>query len=272
MEKISTPPNHSTLLNEPPTEPSDGLTFEVYYRNQYSSAYKRDEQALKRIVKNHVSCKKSSDKLKFTIYYQSHTIKSLVTRNSNYSQTPTLQQTNLVYEYKCNKDDCERLHNSSYVGFTTCTLSRRLTMHLQSGGPKQHTTSRHNDNITRTMLENNTKIIRRETDPIRLPIYEALLIQQKKPVINNQAACFNRTLKLFNSVSLPEIRQHQRELQDSSRPPVPPLPAPSRNIDNINISDRLDNREIPLRRSARNRDSLRRRVLRSTHSTLPSTG
>ena len=34
-------------------------------------------------------------------------------------------------------------HNSTYIGQTITTLSRRLTMHLASGGPKQHTTDAH---------------------------------------------------------------------------------------------------------------------------------
>ena len=50
---------------------------------------------------------------------------------------PTLKRTNVVYEYKCNMGDCEHLP-SSYIGMTTTTLSSRLTMHLQKGGPADH--------------------------------------------------------------------------------------------------------------------------------------
>ena len=45
------------------------------------------------------------------------------------------------------------------VGLTTTTLSRRLTMHLSNGGPKQHTQNSHNINLTRESQVNNTKII-----------------------------------------------------------------------------------------------------------------
>ena len=159
--------------------------------------------------------------MKLVIYYKNPTINSLVIKNSNYAPTPALQQTNLVYEYQCNQDDCERLHNSSYVGLTTCTLSRRLTQHLQSGGPKQHSTSVHNNPINRETLVNNTKIIRRESDPVRLSIYEALLILQKKPMINEQVTCFNRTLKLFHSALPSNYRNNPRESIRTNRVPLP---------------------------------------------------
>ena len=75
-------------------------------------------------------------------------------------------------------------------------------MHLGSGGPKKHSHENHRTTLTRTMLEDNTEILRREQDVNRLHIYEAILIQSKGPMINNQATGQARTLKL---VSLPLI-------------------------------------------------------------------
>ena len=77
-------------------------------------------------------------------------------------------------------------------------ISRRLTMHLQSGAIHLHTTDIHGLTLTRETLVNNTKILRTETDYYRLNITEALLIQINKPTINNQLTGRQRTLKLHN--------------------------------------------------------------------------
>ena len=74
-------------------------------------------------------------------------------------------------------------------------------MHLQSGAPKSHTGSRHRDTLTREMMDDNTRIVRRENDKSRLHIYEALIIQQENPIINKQDTGYQRTLKLFGQAS-----------------------------------------------------------------------
>ena len=73
-------------------------------------------------------------------------------------------------------------------------------MHLSSGGPKSHNLSIHQGSpISRELLVDNTKIVRRESDFRRLQIYEALIIQQKRPKINLQVTGSCRTLKLYNN-------------------------------------------------------------------------
>ena len=123
-------------------------------------------------------------------------------RNNQAPPFPLLQQTNLIYEYKCIQDECEHLPEVSYVGLTTTTLSRRITMHLGSGAPKSHTESSHPQiSLSRSAMVENTKIIRKENDTRRLQLYEALIIQQKNPSINNQDTGISRTLKLFSSIN-----------------------------------------------------------------------
>ena len=119
-----------------------------------------------------------------------------MTRNGHGPPTPPLKKTNLIYQYQCLHGDCEH-RNSIYIGMTTTTLSRRLTMHLASGGPKQHALTNHNLLLTRTDLVNNTKILLTEFNHNKLSITEALLIQKMQPSINNQSTGANRTLKLF---------------------------------------------------------------------------
>ena len=132
-------------------------------------------------------------------------------RNNQAPMTPTIQQTNLIYEYKCVQDDCDHLPEASYVGLTTTTLSRRLTMHLSSGGPKNHNLSAHQGSpISRESLVENTKILRRESDFRRLQIYEALIIQQRRPKINQQVTGSCRTLKLYNNQNTIGSQHHRR--------------------------------------------------------------
>ena len=107
-------------------------------------------------------------------------------------------------------------------------------MHLGSGGPKQHAEQEHpHSSLTRDEIVQNTKIIRRENDRVRLSIYEALLIQQRQPQINKQDTGFTRTLKLFGpnlrGTSRPALQHRQ---QQPSRPAQdefiqPPAPASS---------------------------------------------
>ena len=146
-------------------------------------------------------------------------------RNNQAPMTPAMQQNNLIYEYQCIQDDCEHLPEASYVGLTTTTLSRRITMHLGSGGPKSHNEDNHNQNpISRELMVENTKILRRENDFRRLQIYEALIIQQKRPLINNQVTGSCRTLKLYNN----ENTKHPRY----RNPPKPPIPSNQNNSQN----------------------------------------
>ena len=106
-----------------------------------------------------------------------------------------LQHTNVVYEFNCPEEGCTLL-NSSYIGVTTTTLSRRLTMHLQNGAIRKHYEITHDRVPTRKILEENTKIIHRNNDKYRLLIMEAILIRDKNPDINRQDTGLIRTLKL----------------------------------------------------------------------------
>lgn len=181
------------------------------------------------IIANNVRCTNPRDRIKLIIYYKSQTVTSLVMRNNQAPPIPQLQQTNLIYEFKCTQGDCEHLPNASYVGLTTTTLSRRLTMHLQSGAPKDHTCKKHvQTSFNRELMVQNTKIIRKENDFSRLQRYEALLIQQKNPIINNQETGSCRTLKLFN---FNNSTSQQIHIPQRNRTPVPhhsPTPSSTR--------------------------------------------
>ena len=97
-----------------------------------------------------------------------------------------MQKSHVVYRFTCTNGNCE-VQPSTYLGMTTTKLSRRLTMHLASGTPKNHLKNEHGINITRKILEENTEIIDRCPDRQRLCILEALHIKEENPKLNIQA-------------------------------------------------------------------------------------
>ena len=92
--------------------------------------------------------------------------------------------TNVIYKFSCPSEDCTPL--DCYVGQTRTTLSRRMSYHLSSGGPKTHLLQKHKQTITRQILEENTTILAKEKDRTRLAILEALFIKDLQPSINRQ--------------------------------------------------------------------------------------
>ena len=107
---------------------------------------------MKSILNCNITCKNPSEVVKLQIYYKSRHVKALISNNRTQTITKTaLQRSHVVYEYKCNIGECEHL-NSSYIGMTATTLSRRLTLHLQSGAPRDHTRRYHGTTLTRDVI------------------------------------------------------------------------------------------------------------------------
>ena len=188
------------------------LKLDLYYKNHMSSAYKEEEKALKRIIYNNVTPVNPDTNLNLVIYYKTRRTSSLVMKNSCLPQTSPLQEVNLVYQYSCNIGDCSRL-NSRYIGFTTTTLSKRITAHLQDGAILRHNISTHGSPLTRQQLEAHTINIHKEPDRRRLKMAESVLIHLENPSINVQQQ---------PESSLPSSRRNVR--QHSSRPALRGLP------------------------------------------------
>ena len=179
---------------------TDNSKIDVYYQNQMNTEYKTDEKVLKKILRDNVISKKENDKLNVIMYYSNTKSKSLVMKNNLYrKKSRPIDQKNVIYKFKCPKDECirQQLVNNVYIGYTTCTLSRRLSMHLQNGAIKVHYENTHNEKIDRDTIVQCTKIEHRENDTIRLEIREALLILNEKPDINKQDTGKKRILSLF---------------------------------------------------------------------------
>jgi len=54
-----------------PNDPANGpeTTHLIYYRNQFSNAYKTDERVMKSIINSNIPCKNPSEVVKLQIYY-----------------------------------------------------------------------------------------------------------------------------------------------------------------------------------------------------------
>lgn len=168
----------------------------LFYRNYMSSAYKVDERVIREIIHDCVTCTNADESLNLVIYYQNKKTHNLVIRNNLSADGNKLKRSNVVYQFNCPHEDC-RLHSVNYIGVTTTTLSRRLTMHLRDGSPKEHMQQSHNTTLTRTHLTENTIIIASSSNPNRLRILEALYIRERSPQINKQIASSATTLGLW---------------------------------------------------------------------------
>lgn len=188
-------------LNRVSTEQGDNAKKNhilLYYRNYMSPAYKVDERVIHDIISDCVKCKSPNDRLKLEIYYQNKKTHNLILKNNPMSGGDKLKRANVVYQFFCPHEDC-RLHSVSYIGSTTTSLSRRLTMHLREGSPKEHMHQRHSSKLTRKQLTENTIIIASTNAVNRLRILEALHIKDKTPSINKQIASSAVTLALWGT-------------------------------------------------------------------------
>ena len=165
----------------------------VYYRSQMNSSYDLEERVIRDIITSHVECTDPDKRLNLVIYYNTAKTASLILQNNMYTkklrqkQNGHLQRTNVIYRYNCPEAGCRRFHADKYIGATTTTLSRRLTMHLQEGAIKKHVKQHHKRDTTRQDLVQNTDIIETCNDHRRIWVAEALYIREFSPFINKQA-------------------------------------------------------------------------------------
>ncbi|XP_076059885.1 uncharacterized protein LOC143036421 [Oratosquilla oratoria] len=223
-------PHHTTTEHE-------GTTHRIFYKSQMSNKYKEDEKILKDIIKRNVTPTKERDKISLTIYYRNKKTSSLILRNHTTPKPHGIRQSHVVYKFTCPEEDCTPL--STYVGRTTTTLSRRITLHLQQGGPKQHLWTHHRRHLDRETMVHNTEIVAEEKDLQRLTILEAVIIKDLQPIINVQTNDFSL---------LPSMKPtRRRHLLTKIQPPDQRTPI---KVQNIPAEDKMS----CLRRSARLRN------------------
>ena len=111
---------------------------------------------------------------------------NLVIRNNSSPSIGVLQKTNVIYKFKCPLGDCISDNNNIYVGLTSTTLSRRLTMHLSDTSSIAQHLKKHSCPTAqlRKILTDNTTILEHQNNKQKLQILEALHIRNLQPTLN----------------------------------------------------------------------------------------
>ena len=145
--------------------------------------YISNEKILKTLIHRHILPPDPNKKIKLIIYYGKFKISNLVIRNNSSPSIGVLQKTNVIYEFKSPLGDCiSDDNNNIYVGLTSTTLSRRLTMHLSDISLAQFL-KKHSCPTTqlRKILTDNTTILEHQNNKQELRILEALRIKNMPP-------------------------------------------------------------------------------------------
>ena len=173
------------MTGKPNEKRGDAQKIKLYYKNTMTTAYKEDERILKDIIKRNVTPKTDME-IELRIYYSSRKTSNMIMRNNTHKEN-MLQKTNVVYRWICPDEDCKlRDKPVDYIGHTTTTLSRRMTMNLHDHPPYEHMKNRHGREITRQDLVRNLEVLQHERNRRRLQILEAVLIRERFPTLNTQ--------------------------------------------------------------------------------------
>ena len=162
-------------ISDARTEDDNRRLVTIFYKNQYHKGYKRDEEAIRKILKRHVC--QVNVKIKICIYYKSKKVCNVVMKNnlSNTLLSDNLRS-HVVYEFVCPVGVCSS-SKTSYIGMTNCTLSERMSGHRYKGAIFDHFRRVHNTQPTVDELVNSSKIIYFCDNRKNLLIFEALLIK-----------------------------------------------------------------------------------------------
>ena len=175
----------------------------IYYENQMHSNYKKDEAIMNNILRRFTRNIEPNNKINLIIYYKNKRTSSMVMKNAPY-QDNMLKSTNVVYQFHCNTEGCT-LQNNKYIGMTSTSLSRRITMHLQNGGIKEHFINSHPQiprERRRELIVENINILAKCTTTKELEVTEAIFIKDFQPNLNIQNTRMGGVLKLFPPIAV----------------------------------------------------------------------
>ena len=101
--------------------------------------YKLDEQAITNIKKRHIKPTEKPKQINL-IFCTKFKTPNLIVKNNTNSAKICLNQTNVGNKFTCPfREYLPKNKNNSYIGYTTTTLSRRLTYHLSDhSATKEH--------------------------------------------------------------------------------------------------------------------------------------
>ena len=92
--------------------------------------YQKDEHILKTLIQKNVLPTDPTKNVRLTIYKKKFKSSNLIISKNTSPSTELFEKTNILYMFKCPLGDCVSKENNAYVGLTTTTLSRRLTIYL----------------------------------------------------------------------------------------------------------------------------------------------
>ena len=84
----------------------------IYFKNQMTNDYRREENTLKRIIYNDLKHHNQGKKIKFLIYYKNRKVKTLFIKNNS---NKCKDDYNVTYMYSCNKVPCNTTQ-TCYIG------------------------------------------------------------------------------------------------------------------------------------------------------------
>ena len=157
-----------------------GMNIRLFYRGYMNTEYKKDEAALRNILRAHVTPTEEGAKIDLIIYYKNRKTAQYLMRNSPLPNgSDPLKKRGLVYQILCPANGCRH----SYIGMTTTRLSKRIAVHLQEGAVYQHFAREHGT-LQRQQLLQKVSILDGDVDHRRLRYKEALCILQFKQSLN----------------------------------------------------------------------------------------
>ena len=108
--------------------------------------YKFDEQSTTNKIKRHLKSIEKQRQIKHIIYYAKFKTSNLIDKNNTISTKIPLNQNKVVYKFICPFREYLTKSKNINIGYTTTTLSRRLTYHFsENSAIKQHLITKHDN-------------------------------------------------------------------------------------------------------------------------------
>jgi len=183
-------------INKFPNTNVSGTKIQLFYRSQMHSAYKSEEKRLQQIISKSIVPARKEDTINLRIYYKCKKVHNLLITNRPITPRSVPERHHVVYQYNCSQVGCNS--NSTYIGYTTCSLADRFRNHSYNGSIRRHLIDHHSvQRVQAVNLLNNVKVLKSCTDIRELYMTEAVLIKELKPNLNAQDEGCDRLLKIF---------------------------------------------------------------------------
>lgn len=171
---------------------TNNSNIKLYMQLQDLHNFKKDKSLLKKIISEHVKPADSNKKIELITYYKPLKIASIL---SGKGKKQDLDRSSVVYKFQCLEDGCQ----ASYIGRTTCLLSKRTKQHrYKSSSIYKHFESDHSSTPPPySVLSQTFSVVKAFHSRLDLKIAEALYIKEQNPYINIKFNECSNFLNLF---------------------------------------------------------------------------